>query len=92
MIDLKFKRMSITSPRQLQEAIDLAIAGNKSILPDIGKYIACNYYGCMHIKEGSADDLENEKIYTAFKENQSQLYQQVEGWVTYNYQKWDWDD
>ena len=87
MIDLMYKTMSITSAKELKEAIVLAVAGNRSILPDIGKYIAYNYYMCVHIKEGSADDLENGVTYKSFEKNYPDLFAQVEGWVTYNYNK-----
>ncbi len=43
---------------------------------------------CFHIKEGSDDDLENEKIYKDFEKNHKELFDQVEGWVTYNFNKW----
>ena len=86
------RRMSITSSNQLKQAIDMAIMGNKSILPDIGKYIAYNYYMRFHIKEGSADDLENEVIYKAFEKDYPQLFAQIEGWVTYNFSKFNLDD
>ena len=86
------KRMSITSSVELKAAIDLAILGNKSILPDIGKYIAYNYYMCFHIKEGSPDDLENEVIYKAFEKDYPDLFAQVEGWVTYNFSKFNLND
>lgn len=83
-----YKSISITSSKTLKEAIDLAIAGNKKIIPDIAKYITYNYYLCFHIKEGSADDLENEKTYTAFKQEHPDLYNQVEEWVAYNFYKY----
>lgn len=86
------KRISITSSKQLKQAIDLAIAGNRSILPDIGKYIAYNYYMCFHIKEGSSDDLENEVIYKAFEKDYPKLFAEIEGWVTYNFSKFNLDD
>ena len=80
-------KMSITSAAELKYAISLAIAGNKNIMPDIGKYIAYNYYLCFHIKEGSADDLENEVTYRAFEIAHPELYVIVEGWVSYNFNK-----
>ena len=87
MIEPMYKRMSITSSKELKAAIDLAIAGNKAILPDIGKYIAYNYYMCFHIKEGSPDDLENEVTYKAFERDYPDLFATVEGWVSYNFNK-----
>jgi hypothetical protein len=89
MINPLCGRMSITSAKQLKYAIDLAVAGNKSILPDIGKFIAYNYYMCFHIKEGSPDDVQNEIHYTDFKMNHPLLYEQVEGWVTFNLRKFE---
>ncbi len=84
--------ISITNSEQLKNAIDKAIAGDKGVLFSIGKYIAYNYYMCFHIKEGSADDLENEIIYKAFEKNHPELFKQVEGWVTYNFNKFYEDD
>jgi hypothetical protein len=78
-----YKRMSIANAKDLKEAIDLAIAGNKYMIYDIADYVTYNYYGCMHINEGSADDKENEKLYTAFKENHPHLYEQVAGWINF---------
>ena len=78
---------SIKSAAELKECLDKAIAGDKGILFSIGKYIAYNYYMCFHIKEGCDDDLENEKNYSDFKNNHPELYVQVEGWVTYNFNK-----
>ncbi len=66
--------MSITGPKQLRIAIDKAISGDRGILFSIGKYIAYNYYLCVHIKEGSPDDLENEKIYKAFEKEHPDLH------------------
>lgn len=83
---------SITNPTQLQIAIDKAISGDRGVLFSIGKYIAYNYYMCVHIKEGSVDDLENEIIYKAFEKNHPELFKQVEGWVTYNFDKFYNDD
>jgi hypothetical protein len=84
--------MSITGPEQLQMAIDKAISGDRGILFSIGKYIAYNYYMCFHIKEGSQDDLENEKIYKAFEKEYPDLHAQVEGVVTYYYNRITDDD
>ncbi len=78
---------SITNPKQLQIAIDKAISGDRGILFSIGKYIAYNYYMCFHIKEGSPDDLENEKIYKAFEKEHPDLHAQIEGVVTYYYNR-----
>ena len=78
---------SIKSAAELKECLDKAIAGDRGILFSIGKYIAYNYYMCFHIKEGCDDDLENEKNYSDFKNNHPELYEQVEGWVTYNFNK-----
>lgn len=80
--------ISITGPEQLQNAIDKAISGDRGILFSIGKYIAYNYYMCFHIKEGSFEELENKKIYNDFQKAHPDLYEQVEGWVTYNLNKW----
>lgn len=83
---------SITNPTQLQIAIDKAISGDRGILFSIGKYIAYNYYLCFHIKEGSPEDLENEKIYKAFEKEHQDLYEQVEGLVTYYHGRLTEDD
>ena len=79
--------ISITSAAELKACLNKAIAGDKRVLFSIGKYIAYNYYMCLHIKEGCDDDLENEKNYSEFKTNYPDLYGQVEGWVTYNFNK-----
>lgn len=84
--------MSIKSPSDLQVAIDLAIAGNKEILYDLGKYITYNYYMYTHIKKDSPEDLENEKIYTKFREEYPLLYKEVETYVDFNFQKMTNDD
>ena len=84
--------MNITNAKELKESINEAIAGDKGTLFSIGKYIAYNYYMCVHIKEGSPDDLENEVTYKWFEKNHPDLFAQVEGWVTYNYQKLQNDD
>ena len=81
--------ISITNSKELKAAIDKAIAGDRGILFSIGKYIAYNYYMCFHIKEGSADDLENEIMYKDFEKNHKHLWVQVEAWVTYNFNKWE---
>ena len=78
---------SITNAAELKACLNKAIAGDKGVLFSIGKYIAYNYYMCFHIKEGSDDDLENEKNYSEFKNNHPDLYAQVEGWVTFNHRK-----
>jgi len=80
--------VSITNSEELKSAIDKAIAGDRGILFSIGKYIAYNYYMSFHIKEGSTDDLANEKIYSSFNQEYPKLYEQVEGWVTFNFNKW----
>ena len=79
--------VSITNAAELKACLDKAIAGDKGVLFSIGKYIAYNYYMCYHIIEGSTDDLENEKNYNEFKINHPDLYAQVEGWVTFNFNK-----
>ena len=79
--------ISITSAAELKACLDKAIAGDNGILFSIGKYIAYNYYMCYHIIEGSDDDLENEKNYSEFKNNHPDLYANVEGWVTFNFNK-----
>ncbi len=84
--------ISITNSEQLNNAIDKAIAGDYAILFSIAKYIAYNYYMCVHIEEGSADDLENEIIYKAFEKNHPELFKQVEEWVTYNFNRFYKDD
>ena len=81
------KRMSITDSKSFKKAIDLAIAGNKNIVMDIANYVTYNYYMCLHIKEGSDDDLQNEKLYTELKENYPELYYVVEGWVNYKFNR-----
>ena len=78
---------SIKNAAELKACLDKAIAGDKGILFSIGKYIAYNYYMCYHIIEGSAEDLENEKNYSDFKNNHPDLYGQVESWVTFNFNK-----
>lgn len=78
---------NITNAKELKESISEAIAGDKGNLFSIGKYMAYNYYMCVHIKEGSPDDLENEVTYKCFEKNYPDLFAQVEVWVTYNYQK-----
>ncbi len=88
--------MFITGSKQLQGAIDKAIAGDRGMHYTIAKYISANYNLCMHIKEGSPEDLENETIYTKFKEEHPELHAQVEGWVDFIYYRWehaddDWD-
>ncbi len=83
---------SITNPTQLQIAIDKAISGDRGVLFSIGKYIAYNYYLCFHIKEGSPEDLENEKIYKAFEKEHQDLYEQVEGLVNYYHGRLTEDD
>ena len=79
--------ISIKNAAELKVCLDKAIAGDKGVLFSIGKYIAYNYYMCFHIIEGSDDDLENEKNYNGFKNNHPDLYAQVEGWVTFNFNK-----
>ena len=79
--------INITNAAELKACLDKAIAGDKGVLFSIGKYIAYNYYMCYHIIEGSHDDLENERNYGQFKNNYPDLYGQVEGWVTYNFNK-----
>lgn len=80
--------VSITNSKELKCAIDKAIVGDRIILFSIGKYIAYNYYMSFHVKEGSANNLANEKIYSSFKQDYPKLYEQVEGWVTFNFNKW----
>ena len=77
------KRMSITNSREFKEAIDLAIAGNYYILRDIAKYVMYNYNLCMHIKEGSPDDIENGKLYKALEMEHPEIFAGVEGWLNY---------
>ena len=79
--------ISIKNAAELKASLDKAIAGDKGVLFSIGKYIAYNYYMCYHIIEGSDDDLENEKNYSEFKNNHPDLYANVEGWVTFNFNK-----
>jgi len=78
-----YKRMSITKSKEFKEAIDLAMAGNEYKLRDIAKYVLYNYNLCMHIKEGSPDDLENEKIYTALEKEHPEIFAAIEDWVNY---------
>lgn len=92
LFDPMYRRMHIVSPKQLQQAIDLAIKGNKKILIDIGSYIAANRYLFLHIKEGSAEDHENREIYNAFKQNHLELFTQVEGWANFHLNKWTMDN
>jgi len=89
-----YKRMSITSSKGFQEAIDLAVAGNYYIKYDIADFVAANYYHCIHVKEGSAEDLSIEELYASFKRDHPELYAQVEGWIDYKYKKWmrEWSD
>jgi len=70
--------MNIKTSNELQEAINLAISGNKSILYDIARYIAYNYYFYTHIKKGSETDIKNEEIYRNFEENHYNLWKEVE--------------
>jgi len=79
--------MNIKSPNQLKEAIELAISGNKEILYDIARYVAYNYYMYTHIKKDSKEDMENEQIYSDFRENHVDLYKEVEEIVDMIYNK-----
>ncbi len=79
--------MNIKTPKELKEAVDLAIKGDIEILYDIAKYIAYNYYMYMHIKKDSPEDLENEVIYKGFQENYPELFQEVEQLVDTIYEK-----
>jgi hypothetical protein len=74
VFDPMHRRLSITSPEQLQQVIDLAIAGNRYIIFDIGKYIAYNYYMCFNIKESSPEDLKNQLIHKSFEKNHPELF------------------
>ena len=82
-----YKRMSISSSKEFKEAIDLAIAGNEKIVMDIAKYVSYNYYMCMHIKEGSPDDLENGKLYKALEKEHPDIYKRIEWWVAYEFHR-----
>lgn len=83
--------MQIKTSKDLQEAIELAKSGDYKILFDIGKFISYNFYMNAHVKEGTLEDLENEKIYYKFKDEYPELYKKVEEWVDYNFKKFDND-
>ena len=83
--------MQIKTSKDLQKAIELAKSGDYKILFDIAKFISYKFYMNDHIKEGSEEDLKNEKIYYKFKEEFPELYQKVEEWVDYNFKKFNND-
>jgi len=83
----KFQIMNIKSPSELQTAIDNLIAGEKDLTYDIARYVTYNYYFYTHIKKGSVEDIENEKIYKKFEEEQGELFNNVEEHVDFLFKK-----
>ncbi len=80
--------MNIKTPKELQEAINLAISGDKEIIYDIARFIAYNYYMYTHIKKDSPEDKENERIYKEFEKNHPDLFKEVEEDVNIIYDKY----
>lgn len=73
--------MNIKSPADLKIAIELAVNGDEKIAYNIYKYKWYNYYQNIHIKQGSAADLENEQIFKELEITHPELHREVEEYI-----------
>lgn len=59
----------------------------QGLLYSIGKYIWYNYYHYLHIQKGSAEDMENERIYKGLEQRDKPLFDLIEKQVDWEIEK-----
>jgi hypothetical protein len=84
--------MNIKTSKDLKEAIEKLVAGESGLVYDIARYVTYNYYMNTHIKVGSDEDVQNDKVYTEFKTLHPELYNEVELDVDMLFKRMESDD
>jgi hypothetical protein len=81
--------MFIKNPTQLKEAIETSKEKSKyfEAVNAIAKYKWYNYYQHSHIKKGSEEDIQNEKIFEEIQVNHPKLHADVEAQVDWEIMK-----
>jgi hypothetical protein len=86
--------MVIKTPADLKAAILIAITATDDTKPsyfdiiwDIHKYKWYNWYCCMHIKKGSAEDLENTQIFYELENNHPSIHLDIERNIDFEIEK-----
>lgn len=75
--------VTILSPKRFEKAIALYRTTDNEqlkhgLIYSMGKYIWYNYYHYLHIRKGSAEDMENERIYKALEQRDKPLFDLIE--------------
>lgn len=80
--------MNIRNPKELEDAI-IDYKGDSDTLLAIVKYKWYNYYQNLHIKRGSKEDLENDKIFEQIKVVLPGLHKLIEKGIDWEIEKLD---